>query len=340
MQPKSVPVIHQSDLFHPHADPDDHWDLACQYALALGGGITLEGILLDYPVDPSYGDPSIQAVNQLNYLTGLSVRCGVGLSEKTRSDADIDRMLGSGRGLSGVNMVLDILERSAEPVAIHIVGSCRDIAAAARRAPELFRTKCAALYLNAGSSNPESPMEYNVVLDPYTYALMFRLPCPVYWMPCFDMIREPLTVGEFGTFYKFRQGEILPELSASMQNFFLYALSRTADGHWLSALEQPVDDRGLRWFSGLYRNMWCTGGFLHTTGKTVLRSGEITELGAHPDEEVFRFEPVEVTCSNDGVTSWRMGGGETGRYLYRIADLERYEPAMITAMKTLLRTLP
>ena len=29
-----VPVIHQTDIFHHHADPDDHWDLACQYALS------------------------------------------------------------------------------------------------------------------------------------------------------------------------------------------------------------------------------------------------------------------------------------------------------------------
>ena len=34
MFPKKVPVIHQTDCFHHHADPDDHWDLASQFALA------------------------------------------------------------------------------------------------------------------------------------------------------------------------------------------------------------------------------------------------------------------------------------------------------------------
>lgn len=29
-----VPLIHQTDLFRPHFDPDDHWDLACVFALA------------------------------------------------------------------------------------------------------------------------------------------------------------------------------------------------------------------------------------------------------------------------------------------------------------------
>jgi hypothetical protein len=34
MLTKKVPVIHQTDCFHNHADPDDHWDLASQFALA------------------------------------------------------------------------------------------------------------------------------------------------------------------------------------------------------------------------------------------------------------------------------------------------------------------
>jgi hypothetical protein len=33
----AIPTLHQTDLFRPHADPDDHWDLACVYALAAHG---------------------------------------------------------------------------------------------------------------------------------------------------------------------------------------------------------------------------------------------------------------------------------------------------------------
>ena len=32
-----VPVIHVTDLHRPHVDPDDHWDLACVFALAYAG---------------------------------------------------------------------------------------------------------------------------------------------------------------------------------------------------------------------------------------------------------------------------------------------------------------
>ena len=32
-----VAMLHATDLFRPYNDPDDHWDLACLYALAHRG---------------------------------------------------------------------------------------------------------------------------------------------------------------------------------------------------------------------------------------------------------------------------------------------------------------
>jgi len=333
-------VIHQTDLFHPHNDPDDHWDLACQYALAARGNIDLCGVLLDYPPEGrGYGPPAVQAVAQMNSLTNLSVPIGVGLPQKAANAAELNDMLTANRHLSGVNMVLDILRRSEVPVAIHIVGSARDIAAAAHKDPALFRDKCKGLYLNAGASNPVSGLEYNVTLDPFTYSLMFALPCPVYWMPCFDMVNDPAQVGEFGTFYKFRQDEILPSLRSGAQNFFTYALTRDAKNSWLSAIDAPVDADALSAAGQEWRNMWCTGGFLHTAGLTVLRDGAIAPLGASPDEEVFRFEPISITCAADGVTDWRLDDAAANRFIFRVLDVAAYQAAMTTAMRTLLQSL-
>lgn len=45
----SIPVFHETDLFRPHEDPDDHWDLACQFALAKRGLIDFQGVLIDFP---------------------------------------------------------------------------------------------------------------------------------------------------------------------------------------------------------------------------------------------------------------------------------------------------
>ncbi|NLF07816.1 MAG: hypothetical protein GX594_07525, partial [Pirellulaceae bacterium] len=41
---KKIPIIHSTDLFHPHDDPDDHYDLATLFAL---DEFDIKGIVLD-----------------------------------------------------------------------------------------------------------------------------------------------------------------------------------------------------------------------------------------------------------------------------------------------------
>jgi hypothetical protein len=54
-------MLHVTDLFRPHIDPDDHWDLACAYALAYQDAVDLAGVLIDYP--PAGGrDPDVLGV--------------------------------------------------------------------------------------------------------------------------------------------------------------------------------------------------------------------------------------------------------------------------------------
>ena len=62
-------LVHQTDLFHPHGDPDDHWDLASVYALAMRGAFDLRGVMLDYPPDHRAGDPATLAMAQLGFIT-------------------------------------------------------------------------------------------------------------------------------------------------------------------------------------------------------------------------------------------------------------------------------
>ena len=137
-----IPVVfHETDLFRPHNDPDDHYDLACQFALAKAGLTDLRGILLDYPPTPAYGDPDVSAVMQLCAVTGLSVPMGVG--QKTRG-------LPPGSGLS---LLKRTLEEAECPVSLFIAGSSRDIFEAGELWPSLFREKVGAIYLNAGSGS-------------------------------------------------------------------------------------------------------------------------------------------------------------------------------------------
>lgn len=348
---KPVPMIHVTDLYRPYNDPDDHWDLACAYALARRGDADLLGVFIDHPHREQNTDPDVLAVAQMNFLTGKAVPVMVG-SPRWIEPEDAAKAENE-PALRGIRSLLEILRRSPQPVVISVLGSCRDVALAGRLEPDLFAAKCAAVYLNAGSGTPDEAkagrLEWNVQLDPRAYAAMFELPCPVYWMPCFEV--APLFhVSEYGTFYRFRQGDVLPHLSDGVQNFFAYmflqggseagrATAESLRPNWLRYLEGPKNPQLSARVNAMDRNMWCTGGFLHAVGKTVTRDGQIVPLG-HAKDPVFTFDPVQITCSEKGVTRWQAGASSPKRLLFHVRDPQQYPAAMTSALKSLLAELP
>ncbi|MBN2270294.1 MAG: nucleoside hydrolase, partial [Sedimentisphaerales bacterium] len=336
-----IPVLHATDLFRPHVDPDDHWDLACIYALAHLGDIELKAVVIDFP--PTGKDPDIAAVAQLNHITGLAVPAVVGcpLPMKSRDDTQPDA---NPSDHNAADMVLDVLRASEQNVIINITGCCRDIALAGKKDPGLFKKKCARIYLNAGAGSPEKAgdgkLEYNMTLDKAAYTAIFDLPCPVYWMPCFEQMADPWKVRQFGTFYRFKQDEILPHLSERMQNYFAYMLGKVQSSNWLAYLTGPKDSQFLAERGADYRNMWCTGGFLHAVDKTVSQSGSIVPVNEAGVQSVFAFEPIKVSCDENGVTQWAEGPRSKDRRIFHVTDVENYQPAMTKAMKSLLTSLP
>jgi hypothetical protein len=386
-------MLHATDLFRPHNDPDDHWDLACVYALACDNQVDLLGVLVDFPVAGRRNDPDAMAVAQMNYISGQAAPLIVGSPRPvtSRPDKGPQPMLGAGlptppeqatgglpqrfgiisrsrshqgarpeaaeAGGRGVRAVLSLLDKSPRPVVINITGCCRDIAIAGETAPDLFARKCARIYVNAGTGSPDktkaSRLEYNVSLDPAAYAALFRLPCPIYWMPCFEEMGTPPGAAErpvmrFGAYYRFRHADILPHLSEEAQNYFtfMYRGGQPAKGqpapaaNWLQCLLGPKDEAELARQGNLYRSMWCTAGFLHATGRTVTRDGRIVPLAEAKDAAVFTFDPIEVACDESGVTQWRPNAAGSNRYILHVRDVDRYQPAMTAALKTLLMKLP
>jgi len=340
------PVLHATDLFRPHMDPDDHWDLACVYALAYRGDIDLKGILTDHPPQSSKDrNPDIAAVAQMNLIVGLTAPVAVGSSMPLKSRDDV-QTYASPIDHHGVKMVLSILEKSSDPVVINILGSCRDIAIAGKKAPDLFASKCAAIYLNAGTGSPtmnsESKLEYNVTLDKNAFAAIFDLPCPVYWMPCFEEMenRRERPIREYGTHYRFHQSDILPHLSDNVRRYFAYMFGRYTDHNWLKYLKEPVDEILVSRFASKDRHMWCTGGFLHAAGYAVSADGEILSLDKGSDSQVFTFEKVRVKCDDNGITKWHPDDASKNRFIFHVTDSENYPSAMTKAMKSLLTALP
>ena len=324
----ATPTIHVTDLFRPHDDPDDHWDLATQFALAKIGAIDLRGVIGDYPpiaVRKRVIQPDITAVAQLNWITGRGVAMGVGQPDWGQPPR------------SGLALLKRTLEEAKEPVALHVIGSCKDVAEAGTLWPELFKAKVKGIYLNAGSAVETKHLEWNVNLDPKPYATMFKLPCPIYWMPCFDVVGK--MGGTHGTWWKFRMARAFEQMRPPVKNFFNGMFAKRNPSDWLTFLDEPVDQAALDKTGKQLRNMWCTAGFLHAGGLTVWKDGTIAKLGEAPEKEVFRFVPVTVTCRDDGRTAWQPAAQAGTRFIFEITDEKAYPEAMVKALAELMFAL-
>jgi hypothetical protein len=349
-------LIHTTDLFRPHADPDDHFDLATAFALAVQGRLDLLAVMIDHPPANLNADPDVLAVAQMNRITGLSVPVLTG-SARRLDPAEASRPENRAES-AGAIALLDLMRASRLPVVITIVGSARDVALASRLEPKLFVDKCAGVYLNSGSGTPDrakaARLEYNVSLDPVSYAALFDLPCPLYWMPCFEVAPGgggPFAAGEFGTYYRFLQKDFLPQLSPRLQNYFAF-MFKQGDSEkasqpetealrpsWLRYLEGPREEALLERQGRNYRNVWSTAGFFHAARYYISVDGQIRERKESAAASVYSFDPVRVRCGTDGITEWSPNAGSKNRFLFHVRDSARYPAAMTAALLTLLRSL-
>ena len=334
-----IPYLHQTDLFHPHGDPDDHWDLATVFALASHQRLDLQGILLDYPPAHRAGDPAAGAILQLGVLTGITgIPLAVG-SPHPLADRRVPPAEGPVHRLAGARWLCRQLETSPSPLVINIVGSCTDVALAGLLRPDLFATKCRAVYLNAGSAHPgpEATLEYNVRLNPTSYAAVFDLPCPVFWCPCWHYTGVA-EVGAHGTWYAFRQRELFQHLPAPLLNYFLYMLSRSTDPRYLRYLAGPVDE-GLRTTHGeTTRHMWSTASMLHAAGLGLDANAGLVPA-AEVDDPVFTFAPVELSCDDDGTTHWQPTATTTRHAIFHLLQPDCYAATLTRALGQLLATV-
>ena len=131
-----VPVIYCTDLFHPHDDPDDHFDLATLFALS---DLDIRAIILDQGAKQRLRPGSIP-VSQMVCITGRQVPVAVGLSDKLEHPADQARSQPA-EFQEGVALILTTLRRSPRPVSVVAAGSVRDVVAALNREPQLCRDR-------------------------------------------------------------------------------------------------------------------------------------------------------------------------------------------------------
>jgi hypothetical protein len=180
---------------------------------------------------------------------------------------------------------------------ITTTGSCRDVAAAFNREPELLRSKVRAVYINIGNGPGQPQNEWNVNYDPLAYQRMFEADLPLYWCPCFG-------ADGYRTLYRCDQTRVVGACTSPVQNFFVYCLTRSqADPiEFLKAGPKPLPTGG--------RNMWCTAPMFHAAGRKIYRRGKDDYIALRPDAAIqagladreidgFRFVPMRVTIKDE-----------------------------------------
>ncbi len=306
---ESVPIIYTTDLYHPHQDPDDHFDLATLFAIP---EFDIRAIVIDRG-EGGANRPGVCAIQQMNFLTGKNIPYALGLIENLKSPKD--RAENHPKDAqAGVEIILKALRESSRPVTFFTTGSLRDTAAAYNREPDLFKEKVERLYINAGHSS--GGKEWNVDLDRHAFFRMLSADLPIYWMPCF---------GDNGylTHWRFPQRQVLDPLPVALQNFFLFAFTKTdpntANPIQALKFDHAADIKESFWKK--QRNMWCTAGFLHAAG--------------HPDE-TFSFIKKQVVLDEANGNTTLADKGNAELLTFFQIDKDKYTRSMTETLSALL----
>jgi len=303
-----LPIIYSTDLYHPHDDPDDHYDLL---TLLAHPRFDVRAIVLDQGPRGA-GRLGVMPLRQAMAITGRSAPYAPGLVENLGSGEDT----GAGQpapAQAGVELILrSLAEPSSGAVTVFTTGSLRDVAAAYNRDPALVAARVARLYVNAGHS--AGGREWNVDLDPHAYCRIMQSQLPVYWVPCFG-------VPEHQSLWRFRQGELLDAAPAPVQNYILFALTRAPAGESDPAgtLRTFAVEPGVRarlWAEE--RNMWCTAAFLHAAGVPG---------------RTFGFTEGSIEIDPDGVTRMGTAAGAVRHQVFTCTRPESYPAEMFEALQ-------
>ena len=337
---RSVPVIYCTDLFHPHDDPDDHFDLATLYAMP---ELDIKGVVLDQG-RKQLERPGRIPVSQMNKITGRNVPAAIGLADPLKSPDD--QALDQPAQFQGaVELIIQTLRASARPVCIAALGSVRDVVCAFNREPGLFRTNVTMVLAFIGEASDGKFQEYNVGLDPQAFVGLMRSGLPVYWVPCFD---GGLWQNRgHASFWRASQRALLEGATPEVIQYFIYALEKES-AEPLAFLSRPVEpERQARLFAGT-RNLWCAAVLGVMSGREVVFDGSkwtsvlpqsnraAAVAGQKP---LFEFPEVEVLVSDAGAVSCGKVPGSHKVRRFEVRDSAQYEQGMVEATTALLSSL-
>lgn len=331
-----IPVLYSSDLFHPHDDPDDHFDAAVLFSIE---ELDIKGIILDQGKRGDRGSGKIP-VSQLNHLTNRNIPTAVGLAQPLAHIND-KGLKDPPKHQNGVRMILQALEESKKPMTIITVGSLRDVAAAFNRKPQLFREKLGRLLVFAGEAN-HIFVEHNVGLDPHAYTRIMTSDLPVYWVPCFD--GGPLVNNGRASYYTAKHADMLAGVGDRILQYFIYALFHKTDEPIAFLSKKPGLLEKSVVFSGV-RNFWCTSLFGIAANHVLLKRDDAFISTSKENVQagdtllnLFDFENVALEWSEGHLIVREDTSEESTIRRFKITDTARFAEVMTSTTNHRLRS--
>lgn len=354
--PERVPVILVSDLYHPGQDVGDNFDVVTPFALPQ---IDLRGVIFDVTqrfrreadVRVAAREPGFIPVTQLNYAFGRNVPCACSPFTPMRSAGDRMEDLPAFQQ-AGFELFFRLLRESDRPVEVVSTGSCRLLAAAWNRDPELMRRRIAKIHLCAGASSDRF-REWNIELDTLAAGRLLASDLRIDLYPC-ATAGGAFDKGPNNTFWSLDELDFVLEMEPMLRNYIVFAFLRKNRTDYLDYLEQPLppedeaafrDYRVDRWFgSGGCHYVWETSVWQQVAGLAlVLRDGawRLMPRGeAAPGERIFDEEmvPVAVEAGAGGLFRFAPTDRPTNFRIYRRSSPEEHQEALRQALPALYKS--
>ena len=346
---RKVPVIDVTDLYHPHQDEGDNFDILAAFALP---EIDLRAVILDctepfrQPIahNPGEGlwpdargprDPGFIPVWQLNYIFNRNVPCAVGPFTRMKSPSDpMDDVPGFQQ--QGIELILRTLKESEEPVHIMTFSSVRAVAAAYNRAPQLFKEKVALISMSAGASGSNF-LEWNVALDRLAVVRLLRsdLPIAIFpdasaenQLPDQDPMGNAFSYDSHNTFWKLLNLHFFKGMEPRLRRYLHFAFGRVDRMDFLRAMDEDFpEDFNAERYNTKY-NIWETALWIMRTGRRLVRRADGTHRIIPPAEMLpsdvelpNELRPCEVTVRDNGIYAFKETSQTTNRWVYYRGDL-------------------
>lgn len=333
-----MPLIDTTDLYHPHQDVGDNFDIVAAYALP---EIDLKAVILD--ATEKYRregrDAGFIPVLQLNSIFGRRVPCATAPYSAMLSPED--KMLDAPAfQQAGIELLLDTIRQSAEPVDVTVFGSARAVAVAYNREPDLLRRGVRRIHLCAGASSPDF-LEWNVVLDPHAVVRLLRSDLPIAIYPC--ATREgPFAYGPHNCFWKLPNLAFAAQMQPALRAYLAYAFSRSTRSDFLRYLEEEPPAGLIQAIAASAHNVWETCVWMQISGRRLVRRADrscrivpAAEVRATDTVLPNELRPCTVQVRDNGGFGFTLTDRPTNFLIYDRGEAKENEGALQEALPAL-----